>query len=1216
MLGNFSFYKNGITNKIPARDISVFTAINMIKGDTYRDDVERLRNSADEQVRASVKRGLPYFTFSGRFKERSATGLIAHSGIICLDFDDVADLQIRKGQLCALPFVLACFLSPSGTGLKALVKIDAALHLESFVALEEFFKGLGLEVDRSGKDIPRACFVSYDPEIYYNPESAIFEVQARAADVISQAPAPMPQTVSYTAPELKSELDRIDFIVSQLEEQGIDITNNEYDLRLEVGFSLATLGEDARALYHRAVQFNDAYTQSDADYKFNDALQKGRFTTPSKFFALAKAAGVLIHRPKTDTTTTPAPVEVVEAETIPPFELLNRDPSTAFWNLAMSERVVKLMHASNVKNVVYNLASLTKEVADELRAIGNKVRLISADPAEDLELCDALVAHRFVLSIEMPEGEPKSYENWLVTNFTVDRIAAGDDMSQLQLDLCEHVSWFTNSFHRETIAKDIAKLFKVRSAMVTKEINDFIRGREDQSKTQVLADGEAPLPPWLSSDREKCDFYWQNGWVPRSDGFGNTGLYFATGNGPKKLTNFVINPLVHIYSPIPENNRRFTELNNGISTPVLQMPGKAFTSLEVFDSMLSDESNFFTIDGFTKSHLNRLKAFYLGEYPKCHEIDMLGWQPEGFFSFSNMIYKKGLFEYNKYGYAEVDGQNFLSMGASNALEGVRGNNDIYKNDKYLCYKESPITIEKWCSLMHQVYLDHGMMAIVFVMMSVFRDILFKRNNNFPLLYFYGPVESGKSKIAESVANVFTHNMPMFNLSNGTDFAFFNLMERFANVAVGFNEFDENTIKDNWFTAFKGAFDGEGRPKGLGKKNKSTTQAINVAIVMVGQYLSTKDDNSVLSRAIPSKITPRLDRTVEELALYDELKSYEKKGISSLICELLAHREFVDNHFLHRYVKMNAELKADLLKDGITPKGRLLENYSVALTMANLMGEKIHLPFSHDTFKAHCKAEIIKVGMVMAESNSLSQFWKTVEFLLDQGLIEQGNHYKVESLPKVRILIDRTKADYKTFEEPKKLLFLRLSTIHMLYATEIRRQTGKSGQNEQTIITYMKDQASYIGSNPGSMFAHGTNTSSYVFDYDLLGVNLERFKDTGERAVELTGTVYRDAEITDVIGTPKLSFTLLQDESYPDEATGTKVKKEILTNCTSQLNNMVHLLKKGREIKVTGTLIDQKGGSAWRRMGVTHIEIVEAELVFAPEARPDDEVNEIFGEEGV
>ena len=132
----FSFYKKGITNKKPTLEMDVAQAINIIRSEKYKGDIERIRNSSDVHVRAVIKKNLDYFTFSGRFKNRKTDSLIEHSGIICLDFDDI-DPEEYFDYICGQNFTLACFRSPSGKGLKVLVKIEPHLHLQSFLALSK-----------------------------------------------------------------------------------------------------------------------------------------------------------------------------------------------------------------------------------------------------------------------------------------------------------------------------------------------------------------------------------------------------------------------------------------------------------------------------------------------------------------------------------------------------------------------------------------------------------------------------------------------------------------------------------------------------------------------------------------------------------------------------------------------------------------------------------------------------------------------------------------------------------------------------------------------------------------------------------------------------------------------------------------------------------------------------------------------------------------------
>jgi len=68
------------------------------------------------------------------------------------------------------PYVYACFVSPSGDGVKVIVKVSSKNHGAHFKALAKEHPA----IDGSGKDIARSCFVSYDPEIYVNEHCEVY----------------------------------------------------------------------------------------------------------------------------------------------------------------------------------------------------------------------------------------------------------------------------------------------------------------------------------------------------------------------------------------------------------------------------------------------------------------------------------------------------------------------------------------------------------------------------------------------------------------------------------------------------------------------------------------------------------------------------------------------------------------------------------------------------------------------------------------------------------------------------------------------------------------------------------------------------------------------------------------------------------------------------------------------------------------------------------
>lgn len=151
--------------------ITLETAINRIKtGAKNLNAIQALREGDKSQ-----KKELPIVCFSGTFKERTDEGIVDHSSIIVVDFDHV-DVDHVKALLCMDEYVLACWTSPSGDGLKALVRIShPERHRDHFRAIVSYFdKTYGLEVDESGINESRACFESYDPDMCIKDEFKTF----------------------------------------------------------------------------------------------------------------------------------------------------------------------------------------------------------------------------------------------------------------------------------------------------------------------------------------------------------------------------------------------------------------------------------------------------------------------------------------------------------------------------------------------------------------------------------------------------------------------------------------------------------------------------------------------------------------------------------------------------------------------------------------------------------------------------------------------------------------------------------------------------------------------------------------------------------------------------------------------------------------------------------------------------------------------------------
>ncbi len=153
---------------------SVEYIIHRIREGKSKDIVKRIREEKDKDKRNLIKKELPAICFSGEFTRREDSALVNHSGVICLDFDGFAkksDMLAKKDEFTKDKYTLSVFISPSGDGLKLLVKIpaDENKHKTYFKALEKYYNCE--QFDKTSKNISRVCYESYDPLIYHNPDS-------------------------------------------------------------------------------------------------------------------------------------------------------------------------------------------------------------------------------------------------------------------------------------------------------------------------------------------------------------------------------------------------------------------------------------------------------------------------------------------------------------------------------------------------------------------------------------------------------------------------------------------------------------------------------------------------------------------------------------------------------------------------------------------------------------------------------------------------------------------------------------------------------------------------------------------------------------------------------------------------------------------------------------------------------------------------------------
>ena len=175
-----TIFKNLKEPKGTPTDIKLDEVYNRIKkGDpTLIDKINTIRTTTDSKLKGETKNSLMCIQFNGTFKERTGAGFIEHSGACILDFDKYPDLETQteeRERLIKDKCTLMVFTSPSGNGLKALIRIpkcNKEEHKKRALTFAKHFNSKYFDIAQT--TIEQTCFESYDPDIYFNKTAEEF----------------------------------------------------------------------------------------------------------------------------------------------------------------------------------------------------------------------------------------------------------------------------------------------------------------------------------------------------------------------------------------------------------------------------------------------------------------------------------------------------------------------------------------------------------------------------------------------------------------------------------------------------------------------------------------------------------------------------------------------------------------------------------------------------------------------------------------------------------------------------------------------------------------------------------------------------------------------------------------------------------------------------------------------------------------------------------
>ena len=169
-----------ITDVNQPKEYDVDKLLEIIRDGTYyhlKLKVEAVRSAGTKDEKNRKKALLPVVTWNGTFKSRHKNECTIYSSYTALDFDHIEpkDMPAFVRWLQGFPCVYACFVTPGGTGYKAIILHDNCEPLYHYDLYGQLLKMFDCPwIDNSTTDLARGNYLSYDPTLWKNPNPIPF----------------------------------------------------------------------------------------------------------------------------------------------------------------------------------------------------------------------------------------------------------------------------------------------------------------------------------------------------------------------------------------------------------------------------------------------------------------------------------------------------------------------------------------------------------------------------------------------------------------------------------------------------------------------------------------------------------------------------------------------------------------------------------------------------------------------------------------------------------------------------------------------------------------------------------------------------------------------------------------------------------------------------------------------------------------------------------
>lgn len=657
--------------------------------------------------------------------------------------------------------------------------------------------------------------------------------------------------------------------------------------------------------------------------------------------------------------------------------------------------------------------------------------------------------------------------------------AAMDDMVKMLLSI-------GNETKRDFYITDIQKQNGIRNSLLKKTVRTTaLQKKKEQEAKEAKAridasgatNGQLGVPE---------DFTGNIVDVLKYGLYEHEGIYYSRGaKGDYPITNFTMKILYHVDTSDEQAFRLIVIKNIYGFEVTVNLNTDDFVSLGSFKKVLARRGDF--IFKGTDSDLSRLQEYLQKDEVKTIFVKNLGYHKRaGFWAWGNGIMpvqeKEKVVSFipvDEYGIIPFGEKRYFIPACSKMFE---EKDEIFVNEKKFVYVEAPadrkFNFTDWAQLMQDTYGDKCIPAVLFYVSSLFRDIIMKHLQRFPILNLFGPPGAGKGQMAESLMSMFGIKQDQIMLGGASTVVGF--MRKFAqliNAIVWLDEY-KNNLPIKFIESFKNIYDGKGYERGK-MTNDFTTEStpINSSCILSGQEMPTVEPALFMRCVMIAFEEGKF--TQEQRIAFNKLKNeYENEGLSYITADIISQRGVMAAAFKENYNIIFKQTIKDVAN--VEVDDRMIMNISILLTTMHVFKDVLKFPFTYAFAKDYMIENMRTMHNILAGNNEISKFWQVVESLFHNNLVQEGRDF--------------------VFEDG--YIYVRVQQIHPAYLKELHQRRDLTALSKSTLEYYLKLDKTTFVEHTKKKFPDGSYTWCFKMKYGKLGIDLIRVKNDSGKTVDM------------------------------------------------------------------------------------------------------------------